>query len=119
MKKVTDYLSSLLTVLRAFVGSDKGDMDEDWNKIQHFIMFDAKSTELTQEHREVLKDLSEWTKKYNCYLNVYSEFASDENVSIANQRALNAIRYIQMIGGKVIVSCTSAHGPRVVKFSHL
>jgi hypothetical protein len=115
MKKVTDYLSSLLTVLKSFTYSEK-EFQEEWDSIVHEIVFDHYSTELTKEHREILNKLSSWSIKYNNYLHVISQFQSDESVSIAEKRALNAIQYIQMIGGKVVVSCMMNHGPRTVQF---
>lgn len=115
MKKITDYLSSLLTVLKSFTYSEKEFQDE-WDSLNHNIVFTRNSTEITSEHKEILKKLSDWSIKYNNYLHVNSQFESDESPSIAQERALNAIRYLQMIGGKVVVNCIMNHGPRTVRF---
>jgi hypothetical protein len=115
MKKITDYLSSLLTVLKSFTYSEK-ELQDEWDTIGHDLVFARGSTELTSEHRYTLKNLSDWSIKYNNYLHVISQFESDESVNIAQERALKAIQYVQMLGGKVVVSCIMNHGPRTVHF---
>ncbi len=115
MKKVTDYLSSLLTVLQSFTYSEKQLQDE-WDLLEHEITFSHNSTDLTDQHRKVLKDLSDWSIKFNNYLHVLSKFEDGETRDISEKRALNAIQYIQMCGGKVVVSTIMQHGGRCVKF---
>jgi hypothetical protein len=115
MKKVTDYLSSLLTVIRSFTYSQKEFQDE-WDQLEHEITFSHNSTDLTDQHRKALKDLSDWSIKFNTYLRVLSKFEDGESISISEKRALNAIQYIQMCGGKVVVSTIMQRGGRCVRF---
>jgi hypothetical protein len=114
MKKVKDYLSSLITGIQSLMYTEK-EFQEEWDKLEHEITFSHNSTDLTEQHRKVLKDLSDWSIKFNTYLHVISKFEDGESTSISEKRALNAIQYVQMCGGKIVVSTIMQRGGRCVK----
>jgi len=115
MKKVVDYLSSLLTVLKSFTYTEKEFQDE-WDQLEHEITFSHSSADLTDQHRKILRDLASWSIKFNTYLHVLSMFEDGESTIISEKRALSAIQYIQMCGGKVVVSTIMQRGGRCVRF---
>lgn len=103
-----DYLTSLLTVINSFkcrVFGVKG------MKNYAIIYFEPNKAELNQESKKAINDLIAVTPK-DSFLEVFTEFDSKENVSVAQARGLSIVQYVNIQGGKIRQGCTMFRGER-------